>query len=81
MHISWESYATADSLDRVVAHFQRASGRTATVSADGSRHFDWDASHKMSIYPAARNDDFPSCAVKPSARERTVILSAIGTRR
>jgi hypothetical protein len=53
----------------------------ATGGADGSRHFEWDASHKMSIYPAARNDDFPNCAVKPLARERTVILSSVGTRR
>ena len=81
MHISWESYATADPVDRVVAHFQRASGRTATVRADGSRHFDWDAVNKMSIYPAARNDAFPNCDVKTSARERTVILSSVGTRR
>lgn len=80
-HISWESYATADALDRVVAHYQRTTGRTAAVQPDGSRHFDWDTSHQMSIFPAARNDDFPHCDVKPMARERTVILSSVATRR
>ena len=80
MHISWESYATADSPDSVVAHYQRTTGRTATARTDGSRHFEWDTAHTMSIYPAARNDEFPHCDVKPTARERAIILSSTAAR-
>ena len=73
IHISWQSHATPDPVDTVVAHYERTTGRKATVRADGERHIELRADHDLSIYPAASNDAFPHCDVKPTTRERTVI--------
>jgi hypothetical protein len=80
MHLTWRSYATRDSLDTVVAHYEKATGRKATTLASGERRLEWNANHKLGIYPAADNDRFPHCETKPARDERTVILisTAVG---
>jgi len=80
LHISWVTYATRDAPDAVVALYERTTGRKSTARADGSRAFEWDALHTTSIYPATRNDAFPHCDVKPTGRERTVILTSVAAR-
>jgi hypothetical protein len=49
MHITWQSYATADALDEVVAHYQKATGRTATRQADGSHRHTRRANHRRHL--------------------------------
>ena len=73
IHIIWQSHATTDPVDTVVAHYERTTGQKATVRADGERYIELHADHHLSIYPSASNDAFPHCGVKPTTRERTVI--------
>ena len=49
-------------------------GRTATTGSKQERHLDWDADHKLDIYPAGKNDEFPHCDKKPAADDKSVIL-------
>lgn len=74
MHVMWSSYASKDDVATIAAHYEKTTGRKATTGARGERHLEWDADHKLDIYPAARNDDFPHCAKKPARGERSVIL-------
>ena len=73
IHIVWQSHATSDPVDTVVAHYERTTGQKATVRADGAHRIELQADHYLSIYPSASNDAFPHCGVKPTPRERTVI--------
>lgn len=74
LHITWRSYATPDSVDAVVAHYEKTTGRKATKLPGGERRLEWNADHKLAVYPAADNDRFPHCATKPTGDERTVLL-------
>ncbi len=74
LHITWRSYATPDSVDAVVAHYEKATGRKATTRPSGERQLEWHEDHKLAVYPAADNDRFPHCATKPTRDERTVVL-------
>ncbi len=80
MHILWRSYATVDALDRVIAFYERDTGRKTRPGAGGAPGLELDADRKLAIYPAARSEEFPSCAVKPAAGERTVILVSTAIR-
>lgn len=80
MHVTWSSYASKDDVSTIAAHYEKTTGRTATVGARGARHLEWDADHKLDIYPAARNDDFPHCDQKPARGERAVILMSSAAR-
>jgi hypothetical protein len=74
MHVMWSSYASKDDVATIAAHYEKTTGRKATTGTKGERHLEWDADHKLDIYPAARNDAFPHCAKKPGRGERSVIL-------
>jgi hypothetical protein len=73
MHIVWASYATSDSVAKVVAHYEKTLKAKAKTGTKGERKF-VDGDHHMAIYPASKNDDFPACNTKPKAVEATVIL-------
>lgn len=81
MHITWQSYVTSDPVEAVVAHYEKAASRKATLRPDGAYNLEWSADHSLSVYPAAKNDAFPHCAVKPAPGERTVVLISTAARR
>ena len=74
MHIEWSSYASKDSVATIAASYEKATGRKATTGAKGERSLEWDSNHKLDIYPATRNDEFPHCSEKPRPGESSVIL-------
>ena len=80
MHITWATYATRDTLAKVVAHYENQFGRS--VKGDKGEH-SWGgggSNHSLSVYPATQNDAFPSCATKPARGETTVIRISTAAR-
>jgi hypothetical protein len=74
MHIIWSSHATVETLTRVVAHYEKALGKKATDDANGGKMIDVDGNRHVTIYPAGKNDKYPSCSKKPKAGEATVVM-------
>jgi hypothetical protein len=76
MHITWQTYASKDDMAKVVAFYEKSTKQKPGKGDKGEVSFDGadPANDKMSIYPAAKNNDFPSCATKPAAGEKTVIM-------
>ncbi|MEO8705245.1 MAG: hypothetical protein ABI867_34705 [Kofleriaceae bacterium] len=81
MHITWSSYASKDSVATIVAHYETTTGRKATpAGANGERTLEWDKDRKLEVYPASKNDAFPSCGKKPTTGEQSVILMSSAAR-
>ena len=74
MHIRWTSWATRDDVATVVAHYEKAIGKKAETGDKGERTFSDGKDLRIAIYPATKNDGFPSCSKKPEAGEKTVVL-------
>jgi hypothetical protein len=76
MEIEWQSFAVAESSEKVAAFFEQDqkaraekdehSGYTLTAPADPR--------DKMSIFPSSQAAHHPSCAIKARSSERTVIM-------
>lgn len=76
LEIHWRSFAIPDPPAKVVDFYTRHHGKPARDDKGG---FTWrksDSSAVLTVYPAARNDDFPHCAEKPQRGERTVVLTS-----
>ncbi|MFO0666789.1 MAG: hypothetical protein U0174_22755 [Polyangiaceae bacterium] len=69
MHISWKSYALKESPERVA----QAYGAVATASDNGVEVPRMEKGDHVSIFPAT-SKAYPTCQMKPSATERTVMV-------
>ncbi len=80
MHIEWTSWATTDDTAKVIAFYEKSTGKKATKQVKGNVTIEKDKGYVLSIYPAKQNDQFPSCATKPTADDKTVVLISQGIR-
>jgi hypothetical protein len=78
MHIQWASYATTDDVAKVIASYEKSTGKKAAKQAKGNVTIEKDKGYVLSIYAAKDVDKFPTCATKPTADEKTVILISQG---
>lgn len=75
--IHWRSFAIPDSPKSVVAFYMRQHGKPERDDKGGlTWHLQGDPDSALTVYPVARNDDFPHCAEKPGRGERTVVLTS-----
>lgn len=76
--IHWRSFAIPDPPKTVVAFYTRQHGKPERDDKGGlTWHLDGDSDSTLTVYPVARNDDFPHCAEKPGRGERTVVLTSL----
>jgi hypothetical protein len=83
LEISWQSYATEDAVERVVAFYEKDQKAKATTGDAGEKtlHAPARDDDVISIIAAERADKLPHCETAPPAKARTVIVVSSGTRR
>jgi hypothetical protein len=74
MHIAWTSWASKDDVAKVVADYEKSLAMKAKAGDKGEHEFSDGKNLRLAIYPAAKVDDFPHCATKPAAGEKTIVL-------
>ena len=83
LEISWQSYATEDPVERVVAYYEKDQKTKATTGDAGEKTLRAPARRDdvLSIIAAERADKLPHCETAPPAEARTVIVVSSATRR
>ena len=83
MEISWQSYATDDPVERVVAFYEKDQKTKATTGDAGEKTIRAAARADdiLSIIAAERADKLPHCETAPPAEAKTVIVVSSATRR
>jgi hypothetical protein len=76
MHISWQSYATADDIEKVAKFYERDQNGVFKADPDsGGRMLRAaDGSSVVTLITVAKAENIPSCDTKPKKGEKTVIL-------
>jgi hypothetical protein len=82
MEIAWRTYAVADDVATVTAFYEKALKAKATRDEKGgfSLRAPGNADAVLTVYAAARVDDYPHCGERPAGDERAVILVSTATR-
>lgn len=75
VEIHWRSFTSGDALADVIAFYARREGKNAQRSSD-SLEVHRGADHILSAYAASKKD-VPSCASKPNAGEKTIIMVSV----
>jgi len=83
VEIAWQSYATEDPVERVVAFYEKDQKAQATTGDAGEKTIRAAAraDDVLSIIAAERSDKLPHCENAPPAEAKTVILVSSATRR
>jgi hypothetical protein len=82
IEIAWQSYATTDAPDRVVAFYEKDQKTKSTAGDAGEKSIHAPARDDdlVSIIAADKADKLPHCATAPAADARTVIVVSSATR-
>lgn len=77
-HVDFSTHATVDDVAKVVAFYEKSTGKKATKQVKGNMLIEKDKGWMLTVYEASQNDKFPSCEEKPIAGEKAVILISQG---
>jgi hypothetical protein len=81
MEIHWRSFGAGDEVAKVVAFYEKATGKKAEGDANGGFTVRASENAVLTVYAPAKVEAYPHCSERPGKNDRAVILVSTATRR